>query len=253
MRDCATYLWENHVEPWDSTHVFLMGVGDAATAVTYLLSHADDIQQRVSWIFNFTCEHDLQSVQRAGDDYFTDWYFKHSDCYVARDHQAWSPERTRRVRRKYGNLHRSGYNDLNEMLLEAKVASQEKMLELTRNWREEEKRKAAGPVPTTNRLPAMRSGGSFGDELRGPPSQGPSPYLGYGAPQFGHQPEMPVRASPNSSPRRDVLKSPTQKLPPMGKIHRPMWINRTRLLTLLRHVLFQPRTRRWLTKSYDRR
>jgi hypothetical protein len=194
MRDCAIYLWENHIEPYDATHVFLMGVGDAAMAGTYLLSHADDIQQRVNWVFNFTCEHDLRAVQRAGDDYFADWYFKHSDCFVARDHQAWSPERSRRVRRKYGNLKRSGYNDLNEILLEAKDEVQERMFDITRTWREEEKRKVAAPPPVAaTRLPAMRTGHSFSDELRGPPSQGPSPYLGLGGPHFGHQPDMPVR------------------------------------------------------------
>jgi histone deacetylase 6 len=219
MRDCATYLWENHIEPYDATHVFLMGVGDAAIAVTYLLSHADDIQQRVNWVFNFTCEHDLRAVQRAGDDYFADWYFKHSDCFVAQDHQAWNPERSRRVRRKYGNLRRSAYNDLNEILLHAKRDVQEKMFDLTRSWRDEEKRKAAAPPPpAANRLPAMRTGHPFGDELSAPPSQGRSPYLGYGgAPQFAHQPEMAVRGSPSASPRRDGLKSPIQKLPPMGK------------------------------------
>ena len=235
MRDCAIYLWENHVEPYDATHVFLMGIGDSAISVTYLLSHADDIQSRVSWVFNFISEHDLRAVQRAGDDYFADWYFKHSDCFVAHDHQAWNPERNRRVRRKYGNLQRSGCNDLNEMLVEAKEAVQGRMLDETRAWRDEEKRKAAAPPPSsTQRLPAMRAGNSFGEELKAPPSQTQatsSPYLaaasagGYGsAPQFGHQAaapnsaaDMPVRGSPSASPRRDVLKSPVGKMPPMGE------------------------------------
>ena len=218
MRDCAIYLWENHIEPYDATHVFLMGVGDSAISVTYLLSHADDIQSRVSWVFNFISEHDLRAVQRAGDDYVADWYYKHSDCYVAHDHQAWNPERSRRVRRKYGNLKRSECNDLNEMLIEAKDEVEQRMHEETRAWREEERRKNAAP-PAAQRLPAMRAGHSFGEELKAPPSQAQSPFLGGygGAPQFGHQPDIPVRSSPNASPRRDGLKSPVNKLPPMGE------------------------------------
>ena len=218
MRDCATYLWENHIEPYDATEIFLMGIGDSAIAVTYLLSHADDINNRVNYVFNFISEHDLRAVQRAGDDYFTDWYYKHSECYVAKDHQAWSPERARRIRRKYGKLIQSGSNDLNEMLMEAKEAVQKRMSEETRKWREEEARKAAAPPPTAQRLPAMRTGAgaSFGEEFKTQPFQS-SPSLGYGgAPQFGHQPDMPVRGSPSASPRRDVMKSPVGKLPPMG-------------------------------------
>ncbi|KIV98406.1 hypothetical protein, variant 8 [Verruconis gallopava] len=232
MRECAMYLWENHIEPYDATDVFLMGVGDAAAAITYLLSHADDIQQRISWVFNFTCEHDLRAVQRAGDDYFADWYFKHSSCFVAHDHQAWSPERTRRVRRKYGNLIRSGSNDLNEILLEAKENVQERMMELTRKWREYESRKMSVPPPPTSnatsastassqRISNIRTGHSLGDELRGalPSAKISAPYLELGgAPQFGHQPEMLVRSSPGASPRREAMKSPVNKLPPMGEL-----------------------------------
>ena len=193
-----------------------MGVGDSAIAVTYLLSHADEIQQRVNWVFNFISEHDLRPVQRAGDDYVADWYFKHSDCYVAHDHLAWSPERSRRVRRKYGNLKRSDFNDLSEMLIAAKDDVEQRMYDETRTWREEEKRKAAAPPPATQRLPAVRAGHSFGEELKAPPSLPHSPFLGYGsAPQF--QPDIPVRSSPNASPRRDGLKSPVNKLPPMGE------------------------------------
>lgn len=217
MRDCAIYLWENHIEPYDATHIFLMGVGDSAISVTSLLSTADEIQHRISWVFNFISEHDLRAVQRAGDDYVADWYYKHSDCFVAQDHQAWSPERSRRVRRKYGNLRRSGFNDLSEMLVEAKNEVTQRMLEETKTWREEEKRRVAAP-PTTQRIPAMRTGLGFGDELKMPPSQSNSPFLGYGgAPQFGHPADMPVRSSPAASPRRDVLKSPVNKLPPMGR------------------------------------
>jgi histone deacetylase 6 len=219
MRDCAVYLWENHIDPWDATDIFFMGVGDSAIAVTHLLSHADDIQNRVKRVFNFISEHDLRAVSRAGDDYFIDWYFKHSDCFVAHDHQAWSPERTRRVRRKYGNLRRSGFNDLNEMLMEAKAEVTEKMYDITRHWQEAEQKKTAAPppLPSAQRLPAMRTGHQFGEELKAPPSQ-PSPYLSYGGtPPYGHQPDIPVRGSPSASPRRDVLKSPVGKLPPVGK------------------------------------
>jgi histone deacetylase 6 len=157
-------------------------------------------------------------VQRAGDDYVADWYYKHSDCFVALDHQAWNPERSRRVRRKYGNLRRSGHNDLNEMLVEAKDEVQQRMLEETRTWREEEKRRTAIPPPT-QRIPAMRTGLGFGDDLKMPPSQAGSPFLGYsGGPQFSYVPDMPVRSSPTASPRRDGLKSPVGKLPPMGRL-----------------------------------
>lgn len=231
MKDCAMYLWENHVEPYDSSAVFLIGVGDAAAAVTHLLSTAKDAQDRITWVFNFTCEHDLRAVQRPGDDYFADWYFKHSDNFVAHDHQAWNPERTKRVRRKYGSLRRSEYNELNEILLGSKNDVTQRIMHETQEWREEEKVKAeaasaSAATPAINtRLPSIRSsqGLQFGDELRpgaglGAASShfGPSSYAHqpYGtSPQFGAPPDG--RNSPGASPR---VKSPgnPNRLPPMG-------------------------------------
>jgi hypothetical protein len=114
-------------------------------------------------------------------------------------------------------------NDLNDMLEKAMDDVKGQMFRLTQTWRDAEERKAAVvPPPMAQRLPAMRTGHQFGDELKGPPSQsGPSPFLNFGGtPPFGTQPDISVRSSPSASPRRDGLKSPVGgKLPPVGKLH----------------------------------
>ena len=232
MRECASYLWENHVEPYESTEVFLMGIGAASSSVAWLLGNQETCQDRVRHVFNFIAESSLVPVQKAADDYFPDWYHRHSDVYVAQDHSCWNPERTRRLRKKYGNLRRSEFNDLNEMLKENWVEVQDKLLEMTKGWRKDHGRLNQPPPPATNsRLPAPGPGFSKYD----PGFPGPrylSDSLGYapthreilGAlqaapPPLPHQTqaqaEMPVRGSPSGSPNRVALRSPA-KLPPMG-------------------------------------
>ena len=117
-----------------------MGVGAAYTSLVWLLSNQESIQDRVTWIFNYVSENSLVPAVKPADDYFPDWYHKHSDVYVAADHACWAPERARRLRKKYGNLHRSDYNDINEMLMENKDTVCEALREKTRAWREDPKR-----------------------------------------------------------------------------------------------------------------
>ena len=55
------------------------------------------------------------------------------------------------------------------MLLEVKDNVHERMSGLTRAWRENEEKKSAAPPPSISRLPAMRAGYTFGDELKSLP------------------------------------------------------------------------------------
>lgn len=108
-------------------------------------------------------ENALQAVRRPTDDYFSSWYYQvsttklgstfgiqrvflaplsdlahssqHSDIFVASNHAAWDPERTRKPRKKYGKLHKSSKENLNEMLVKHRSEVTEILDEETHEWR----------------------------------------------------------------------------------------------------------------------
>jgi histone deacetylase 6 len=109
---------------------------------------------------------------------------------VAHDHSAWNPDRIRRIRKKYGNIHQSDFNDLSEMLVAHKEEVTSKLLEFTKGWRDQVKKeetKLARSVVYTN-------------------AQNASSALQH------RQEDIPVRGSPSES---SSLKSPV-RMPPVG-------------------------------------
>ncbi|OCK79599.1 hypothetical protein K432DRAFT_63137 [Lepidopterella palustris CBS 459.81] len=182
--ELATYLWENYIEVNESTDVFLMGVGAAYSGLIELLSRHEsctDESSPIRSVISFVAENPLQSVKRPADDYIGNWYHQHSLVFVANNHLAWDPSRTRKLRKKYGKLVRSPHTNLNEMLAEHKSEVTRLLLEDTEGWRKEQaqhnstKRSAANSfslrlderdmraasVPNSLRSPGMPPVGMF--------------------------------------------------------------------------------------------
>ncbi|KAF2200256.1 Arginase/deacetylase [Delitschia confertaspora ATCC 74209] len=119
-RELATYIWENYIEPHNATQVFFMGIGAAYTALVDLLGATESCTEPdsiVKYMIAFVSESGVQSIKRATDDNIGNWYFNHSLIFVAENHHVWAPERTRRLRRKYGQLRKSSSTHLEQMLL----------------------------------------------------------------------------------------------------------------------------------------
>ncbi|KAF2423171.1 putative histone deacetylase [Tothia fuscella] len=201
-RELSQYLWDNYIEINDCTHVFLMGVGAAYSNIVWLLGTHASCSSKVDHIFNFVSEQPLVPAQRPADDFFADWYYKenNSDIYVAHNHAAWAPDRQRRIRKKYGNIHQSDMNDLSEMLIAHKEEITDKLLEFTKGWRDSRRRET-----TQQHQPQSAQRNSY------TPAQNASSALQY------RQDDIPVRGSPSVSPN---LKSPVCMggggLPAMG-------------------------------------
>ncbi|ORY18010.1 hypothetical protein BCR34DRAFT_583276 [Clohesyomyces aquaticus] len=131
-RELAGYLWENYIEPNESTQVFLMGVGHAYQGLLEMLStyeNCTDHDSVIQCIIGFISDSALASIKRTTDDNITQWYYNHSLVFVAPTHHVWDPNRKRKIRIKYGNLKRSNHTNLNEMLLEHQDEVQKYLLQ----------------------------------------------------------------------------------------------------------------------------
>ncbi|KAF2118870.1 hypothetical protein BDV96DRAFT_596684 [Lophiotrema nucula] len=140
-RELANYIWENYIEPHDATQVFFMGVGAAYLGLVELLGNNENTTAEdspVECLIGFVSQTSIQSVKRATDDNISSWYYDHSLVFVAKSHHVWDPIRQRKLRRKYGNLKRSGHDELNEMLLEHQSEIQSLLLKKKSEYEEQE-------------------------------------------------------------------------------------------------------------------
>ncbi|KAF2016574.1 hypothetical protein BU24DRAFT_346359 [Aaosphaeria arxii CBS 175.79] len=151
-KELATYLWENYIEPHDATQVFLLGIGAAYLGLVDMLSiheNSTDPDTGIQYIMGFVAQTPIHSIKRSTDDNIGNWFYAHSSVFVANNHHVWDPNRTRKIRRKYGKLKKSDHSDLNEMLaehmeevqailLEKKTAYELEMKELSMAAEEEE-------------------------------------------------------------------------------------------------------------------
>ncbi len=68
-------------------------------------------------------------------------YQQRSMIFVANNHPAFEPDKARKLKRKHGKITRSPYTRLQEMLFEHKQEVTDKLLELTEDWRQEQRSK----------------------------------------------------------------------------------------------------------------
>ncbi|KAI9689327.1 MAG: Histone deacetylase hda1 [Bathelium mastoideum] len=132
--ELATYIWENYIEIYESTHVFLLGIGDAYLGLINLLSSQESCTDRVTFVISFVAETPLNRIRRATDeDMMARWFYDHSLIFVAGKHGLW--ERDRKPRKKFGKLVESAYDELNEMLVGHREQVTRLLERVTRDWR----------------------------------------------------------------------------------------------------------------------
>ncbi|KAF2129034.1 hypothetical protein P153DRAFT_357507 [Dothidotthia symphoricarpi CBS 119687] len=157
-RELATYLWENYVEPYDATQVFLMGIGDAYLGLVDLLSlneNCTEPDSPIACLIGFVAETAIQSIKRPTDDTIASWYFERSRIFVKNSHFAWDPARAKKLRRKLGNLVRSPMETLDTMLREHEEEVQSLLLKKKSEYAEDYLTSSVAderPQPTANGL-----------------------------------------------------------------------------------------------------
>lgn len=138
--ELASYLWENHIEIYDSSHVFIMGVGTAYASIVQLLKANDRCRAKITKIFSFISDQDaMHSYKAATDDFLDRWYPDTSMIFVAENHYIWEKARSKPLSKRWGTLIQSPKTEIQEMLELHKNQVIEEMLEITEDWRGEQK------------------------------------------------------------------------------------------------------------------
>ncbi|KAK8200151.1 uncharacterized protein BKA78DRAFT_359599 [Phyllosticta capitalensis] len=138
-RELATYLWDNYISLGDSTHKFFLGVGAPYSGILDLLGEkVDDCAEETDYVFAFVGDQPLAGIKKLTDDYIPAWYQAHSSVFVKDGHHAFDPSRTRKLRKRFGNVIHSPHATIPNMLEAHKNEVLLKMRELTEDWREEQ-------------------------------------------------------------------------------------------------------------------
>ncbi|PSN68434.1 putative histone deacetylase [Corynespora cassiicola Philippines] len=172
-RDLANYIWENYIEPYDATQVFLMGVGTAYLGLVDLLStneNCTDPNSPVECLIGFVGDNALHTIKRATDDNIGNWYYAHSLIFVEKDHAVWDPSRQRKLRKKWGKLVKSNKDNLNSMLVEHEQEVQELLLKMRSSFEEEAPSGTNTPRGESLKSPKLPPMGFFSVSNNGPRS-----------------------------------------------------------------------------------
>jgi len=114
----ALYLWENYIEPNESSKIIFLGIGEAFKGILHILNTRNyESLDRIAGVIAFAAENALRPVSESFIVDFAKWYFRNSRIFVARDHPVWAPERVRKTSRKFGYLIESSVVGLNPMLV----------------------------------------------------------------------------------------------------------------------------------------
>jgi histone deacetylase 6 len=134
--------------------------------------------------------------------------------YVAENHQVWSPDRARKIRRKYGCLVKSSQTNINDMLLEHRSAVFQKLRDETADWRSENPKQPNGGYHSPTKADVEMDGADPVTprlEISSPETAGREP-----------RPSTPVKDGPENAARR-ASGSPSaakfdspSRLPPVG-------------------------------------
>lgn len=181
--ELAAYIWENHIEIYEASHVFIMGVGTAYASIVQLLKHNDRCRDRISKIFSFISDQDaMHSYKATTDDFLDRWYRDTSMIFVAENHYIWEKAKTKALSKRWGTLVQSPKTDIQEMLQYHMQQVVGEIMEMTEAWREEQEALSAASADGLSAMdtdPSAR--GLSADDVFAPSSPGrrnPLPRLG---------------------------------------------------------------------------
>ena len=124
LHELAEYLWDNYIGLSDSSHVFLIGVGQAYEAVVHLLnSRTSEVIKSVVGIVNFVNGTLIPASSQVLDER-PKWYRQHSVNLVSHNHNVWGIDH-KKPSKRFGTLVQADFDGLNDMLVDNKERVQE--------------------------------------------------------------------------------------------------------------------------------
>lgn len=131
-----TYLWENHIEIHDATHVFLMGTNIGHGAIlNFIKSHEYQALNKMTKVISFVQDVSLISCKSLTNDLLAGWYYGTSMVFVANDHSYWATEYARKPKKRFGRVNRSEQSSISDMLVEHRDEIFRTLLNETAQWR----------------------------------------------------------------------------------------------------------------------
>ncbi|KAF2716814.1 histone deacetylase [Polychaeton citri CBS 116435] len=130
------YLWDNYVAINEAEHVFIMGtnLGHSA-ALTFIKQNEESARERLSRVISFVEDVSLQACRSLAGTDLDEWYSRHSQVYVARDHNFWASEFARKPKRRFGRISRSNQHAISDMLYAHKQSVFDALSGATEDWR----------------------------------------------------------------------------------------------------------------------
>ncbi|KAL4795013.1 hypothetical protein BDV19DRAFT_179123 [Aspergillus venezuelensis] len=145
--ELAGYLWDNYIEPNDSTEIFLIGIGNAFYGVANLLINRDTLYTRINGVISFVAKDPVRAVASHTQVWLSRWYKDNSLVYVSHAHGLWK-NAGKKPSKRYGNLLESPKAGLSEMLMHHKsevcawIEERCEVLESSEDERERERGKS---------------------------------------------------------------------------------------------------------------
>ncbi|KAK9247032.1 hypothetical protein V1506DRAFT_486693 [Lipomyces tetrasporus] len=117
LQDLCLYVWDNYLDLSDARNFVFVGVGDACGGLVYLLGHRE-VRDRVRAAIAFAGTKPLSPIVPIMDEFITDWYYKNSLVLTSANHPMWEQSNGgKNPRKKYGNVQRTQYETMNELLI----------------------------------------------------------------------------------------------------------------------------------------
>ncbi|KAI9713671.1 MAG: Histone deacetylase hda1 [Chrysothrix sp. TS-e1954] len=133
VADVAKYLWQNYLDLGDTSHFVFMAIGDSSAGLVRLLKQDNDILRRVHLVINFISAYSpLNGVMNEDDPSIAKTYKSNSMIFAADDHDAYML--AIKLKRKHGNVIRSPYTNVQQMLKEHMDEVTSRLLEIRREW-----------------------------------------------------------------------------------------------------------------------
>ncbi|CAK3976394.1 Histone deacetylase clr3 [Lecanosticta acicola] len=129
-----TYLWENHIEIYDATHVFLMGTNIGHGAIVNFIKTHEEQAERLDKAISFVEDVPLLSCKSMTNDNLRGWYYSISLVFVSGEHAFWTSEVGTKSRKRFGNVAKSEQLYIGDMLHGHKEAVFAALIDATEDW-----------------------------------------------------------------------------------------------------------------------
>lgn len=104
-QETCLYLWDNYIEYFDATNIVFIGIGHSYHGIVHLAGQRE-IRRRTCAVLSFIdAQTPLKPIIPIIDEFTTEWFYRSSLIFTAKDHSAWDRNiNPKKPRRKFGRV-----------------------------------------------------------------------------------------------------------------------------------------------------